>query len=92
MTYIGALGHGYRVRVQLDDRVHAGPVLIELENAADVEVCQVHGRQRVSGQLRLELRHRHFVELAGRGVDGIRRCGLRADDRWEEKDDGNDSK
>ena len=68
---ICVLRDGHRVRVQLDHRVDAGPVLVELVDPLDVVLRQLHRGQLPRSHHGLQLRDGHLVEL----VRNIRASG-----------------
>src|SRR5215472_13093969 len=82
---VGLAGHRQRIRIQLDDRVHAWSSLVELEDAIDVEVGQLDRAQLVTGHLGLQLRDRELVELVRGAIIRLAGWGA-ADTRWQNED------
>ena len=76
---IGVLRHRQGVRVDLQDGIDAGPVLVQRLDAVEVETRELDGSERASRHLRLQLRHGGLVEFRGlrhRGCRGEREeCG-----------------
>src|SRR5262245_4252698 len=60
---VGGLGHSQRVRVELYDRVHPGPILVECNDSVDVVLSQLDRGQLARRHRRLKLRDGELVEV-----------------------------